>query len=276
MNEPFHKRFDIEVGLDEAGRRFVERIRTLTWSFVSDAYSQDLPLNPLLQSVNFHLGERHLSILVPSEFIQVWDNFVGNDTSKCLRMTEAIYLALVDKRWSPDVIVKFASDISKALEISEVDLEISWNGKIFTRKGAKLLDDRLVNDPLHWLREAKYENVRKPFEKGLKHWMEANKDPTRYGDVVTDMYEAIEAVAKIVTSRDSDLAGNREKFASELRLPEQYKRMLKEYDSFANEYRHAARPGKPRKHPPERDTEAFMYMTGLFIRLATQPAVDAP
>jgi len=46
--------------------------------------------------------------------------------------------------------------------------------------------------------------------------------------------------------------------------------MLKEYDSFANGYRHAAKPDRPRQYPSERDTEAFMYMTGLFIRLAIQ------
>jgi hypothetical protein len=67
---------------------------------------------------------------------------------------------------------------------------------------------------LNWLRDARYENVLKPFEKGLKHWMEASKDPTRHGDVVTDMYEALEAIAKIVTRRDADLAGNREKICS--------------------------------------------------------------
>jgi hypothetical protein len=125
MNEPFHKRFDIQVSLDDARRRFVERIRTFTWSVVSDAYSERASLNPLLQSVNFHLGEHHDSILTSSDFINVWDKFVLNDMSKCLRMTEAIYVALVDIRWSPVVIAKFATGISKALEMSEVDLEIS-------------------------------------------------------------------------------------------------------------------------------------------------------
>src|SRR5262249_17840803 len=152
---------------------------------------------------------------------------------------------------------KFDRNIRRALLESEIDLDIAWNGQIFIKKGAQLLDERLINEPLHWLREPKYENVLKPFEKGLTHWMEANKDPTRYADVITDMYEALEAVAKIVTTRNADLSGNREKFASELRLPEQYKRMLKEYDSFANEYRHAASPRNPRKYPSEHETEAF-------------------
>jgi hypothetical protein len=123
---------------------------------------------------------------------------------------------------------------------------------------------------LHWLRDARYENVLKPFEKGLKHWMEASKDPTRHGDVVTDMYEALEAIAKIVTRRDADLAGNREKFASELRLPEQYTRMLKEYIDFGCKYRHSPGVTEPREYPSEQDTEAFMYMTGLFVRRAIQ------
>lgn len=166
---------------------------------------------------------------------------------------------------------EFDTTINFALAQSEVDLDIAWNGEVFTRKGAQLLDGKLVNDPLHWLRESKYQNALVPFEKGLKHWMEGQQDKDRYGDVVTNMYEALEALAKIGTGREKELAGNQEKFASEIQLPDQYKRMLKEYIDFGCEYRHSPESTKPRTYPSEKDTEAFMYMTGLFIRLAVQP-----
>jgi hypothetical protein len=47
--------------------------------------------------------------------------------------------------------------------------------KTFVRTGAKLLDDELVNASLKWLREEKYENVLKPFEKALQHLLESEK-----------------------------------------------------------------------------------------------------
>ena len=110
----------------------------------------------------------------------------------------------------------------------------------------------------------------RPFEKGLKHWMEGHKNPERYGDVITDVYEAVEALAKSVTGRDADLSANREKFASVLTLPEAYSKMLKEYVDFGCEYRHSPETNKPRTYPSERDTEAFIYVTGVFLRLAMQ------
>lgn len=140
------------------------------------------------------------------------------------------------------------------------------------RKGAALLDERLVNDPLHWLREnSKYRNVLDPFEKGLKHLMEGKKAPERYSDVITDMYEALEGMAKTVTGRETrDLSGNKEMFISKLKLPDAYRTLLGDYIEFANDYRHALESGQKRATPSEKDTEAFVYLTGLFIRLAIQ------
>ncbi len=137
-------------------------------------------------------------------------------------------------------------------------------------KGATLLDDNVVNDPLHWLRDVKYDNVRKPFEKGLKHWLEVHKDKERCGDVVTDMYEALEALGKITTGRDTELAGNRERFASQVGLPEQYKHMFKDYVEFGCKYRHAPGMETPRTYPSPNETETFIYLTGVFIRFALQ------
>jgi hypothetical protein len=273
MSEPFHKRFDIEVTVEEVRRRFVNRIRIGTEAAAKEAPKEDLYLDGFLETICFKLGESPGFINGISGFMRQWDDLVAKDFLKCLAITEAVYYALIIG--AKEAARKFDRIIRFALSESEVDLDIAWNGQIFIKKGAQLLDERLINEPLHWLREPKYENVLKPFEKGLKHWMEGNKDPTRYADVITDMYEALEAVAKIVTGRNADLSGNREKFASKLRLPEQYKRMLKEYDSFANEYRHAASPRNARNYPSEPDTEAFMYMTGLFIRLATQQSKRA-
>lgn len=199
-----------------------------------------------------------------------WDAFVGDDFSKCLDMTEAVHTGLENQRFSPGTVAGFVEGVATALQNSESDLEISWDGKIFTRRGAKLLDEKLVNEPLEWLRDPKYRNVIIPFEKGLKHWMEGQKNPARYGDVITDVYEALEALAKSVTGRDADLSANREKFAATLGLPEAYKKMLKEYIDFGCEYRHSPETSKPRTYPSERDTEAFIYMTGVFLRLAVQ------
>jgi hypothetical protein len=271
MAEPFHKRFNIEVGLNEARRRFIERVRTLTWSLINETYREERrDMNALLQAINFYLGEHHHSVHYPSDLMDCWDELVGGDFSNCLRMTEAVRAGLAKERHSPATVAKFIEGVTTSIQNSEFDLEISWDSKIFTRKGATLLDDKLVNEPLEWLRDPKYRNVFVPFEKGLKHWMEGHKNPERYGDVITDVYEALEALAKLVTGRDTELAANREKFASVIKLPEAYSKILKEYIDFGCEYRHSPEKDKPRTYPSERDTEAFIYMTGVFLRLAVQ------
>ncbi|MEX0803407.1 MAG: hypothetical protein WD688_08840 [Candidatus Binatia bacterium] len=269
MAEPFHKRFNVEVAVNEARRRFVERIRTLTWSMVEQLYRTDRhDMNSLLQTINFHLGERHHPVTHPSDVMEQWDAFVGDNFTKCLCMTEAVRVGFV--RYSPETVAQFIKVVIAAVENSEFDLEISWDGKIFTRKGAMLLDEKLVNEPLEWLRDPKYQNALIPFEKGLKHWMEAHKNPQHYGDVITDVYESLEAMAKLVSGRNADLSANREKFCSVIGLPDAYNKMLKEYIDFGCEYRHAPETTRARTYPSERDTEAFIYMTGVFLRLAIQ------
>ncbi len=102
-----------------------------------------------------------------------------------------------------------------------------------------------------------------PFERGLSHYLE-----DRLSDTVTDMYEALEALARIATGRDRELSGNREMFVSRVRASDYYKQLLRDYITYANQYRHAAQQNRPRPPLSEPEVEAFVYLTGLFIRLA--------
>ena len=109
------------------------------------------------------------------------------------------------------------SDIVEIIHLSEVDLGISWQRGVFLKKGAEILDEKLVNESLRWLANARYKNVLVPFQKGLSHLLEGTKDSQRFGDTVTDMYEALEAMAKIVTGKSTDeLSALREQFISKL------------------------------------------------------------
>ena len=92
------------------------------------------------------------------------------------------------------------------LEESEVDISLRWENGYFVTSGAKLLDNALVNDVLHWLRDKSYNDVLVPYEKGLHHFLEVEKRPEVLSDVITDAYEALEALAKTITKRpNSDL-----------------------------------------------------------------------
>jgi len=104
--------------------------------------------------------------------------------------------------------------------------------------------------------------------------MEAQQKPERLGDTITDIYEAVEALAKSVTGRDKDLSGNAELFISKLELSDYYKKMLKDYIEFACDYRHAVKLGEKREPLSRNEVEAFIYTSGLFMRLAVQQLAE--
>lgn len=254
----FHERFDIDVNFDDAQERFVNRVYNEIWlSFFLSLYDNDR--YRVHRSVATAIGERY-------QFHQSIHELIGQNFLKNLQGIEALYEGLErggSYRRDIEAIVR------KLIATSELDLGIEWNSGKFFRKGATVLDDALVNDPLHWLKDQGYESVLKPFEKGLRHLLEAHSRKELFGDVITDMYESVEALAKIVTGRaDRDLSANREMFLSKINASDKYKEILKKYIDYANDFRHAAKEGEPKPSVTEHEVESFVYLTGLFIRLA--------
>jgi hypothetical protein len=82
------------------------------------------------------------------------------------------------------------------------------------------------------------------------------------------MYEALEAVGKIITGRDKDLSANAELMISKFSVSEEYKLVLKAYITYANEFRHGIEKGQKKPNPTSKEVEAFIYLTGTFVRLA--------
>jgi hypothetical protein len=151
---------------------------------------------------------------------------------------------------------------------SEVDLGMTWEHGFFVPTGAGTLDKALVNENLDWLRQKGLENVLKPFEKGLRHFLEARKQPERLSDTLTDVYEAFESMAKVTLENDKDLSANREAFISRLKLDAHWSKMLRDFIDYGCEYRHGVEEAKQRPQPKPEEVEAFIYTAGLFIRLA--------
>jgi hypothetical protein len=270
MPEKFHERFDIEVNLDEAKRRFVNRTETLIFTrFLSQKFSMEITEDiqrreDIKREVVAGLGEVYHS----QESLRP---YVLDDFYKALQALEALYQAVVTF-WNiyPDIsherISQLKELIERLLRESEVDLGIRWENGHFVKSGAELLDEKLVNDALKWLKVKGYENVLAPYRKGLHHFLQAEKRPEVLADVVTDMYESLEALAKIVTKRlNQDLSSNRELFIKELQASNAYKMILKKYIEYANIFRHAPKPDQPRPSLFVNEVESFIYLTGAFI-----------
>jgi len=265
----FHNRFDIEVGIEEARRRFVNRAYNflLESMLVSRDSRYNLPhKDDLMRMIANQLGERFSESILYTH--GVLDKYLRADFHRVLQALESIW------RGSAGTGLQKIIDgfIGRALQETEVDLGIRWEGGKFLKTGAGLLDTRLINDPLHWLREKPaLAAVLIPFERGLSNLVQAEKNSNLLPDVINAMYESLEAMAHIATDRlQADLSANRELFLSRISAPDAYKKLMKEYIEYANDLARHAREGAPKPKLSIAETESFVYLTGLFIRMTIQ------
>lgn len=256
MSRDFYHRFDLNIDLDEAQRRFVNRANNVILeAFLNEHFPYDL--DKIRRRIVTALGER----FHPYKPI---DGYIGDDFIKCLTSIESVAGPIYARNYGEE----FDRVVNSLLLQSEVDLGIRWEKGKFLRLGAKLLDDELVNKSLRWLDDKKYETVLAPFSKGLEHFVQSPKRPELLTDVITDMYEAVEGLGKIITGRqDKDLCANRELFLKQVKASDTYKVLLKGYIEYANNFRHALKEEEKRPSLSVAEVESFIYLTGIFIRL---------
>ena len=265
----FHERFNIQVGVDVAQRKFIHRVENQIFSeLLEDEETLAYIANERIRrAVANALGERYQRMTNIASYIRHDFARVG-DFHTCLQALESIH-DTISSFGDVMKVRQLTAIINRILQTSEIDLGVTWENGIFVRSGAKLLDHALINEPLSWLSAPKYSNVYAPFEKGLKHFLQSEKRPEILSDVITDMYESLEALAKVISERPSkDLSANAELFVQRIKASEHYKRLLKDYITYANEFRHAGVEGRPRPKLTNNEVESFIYLTGIFIRVA--------
>lgn len=258
---PFHIRFEIELPEQDIHKRFINRINNLVFRNFINA-DNTLRGQAYWRMAN-ELGEDY----------QSYSDFMTLSRGKFLRALQCIEAAYasLDARGKD----RFDMTLTYAISLNEVDLGVAWESGHFRRSGSSLLDTEVVNDPLGTLCDHKYTVVREPFVKALTHLLEAERRPELYSDAVTDAYEALEACSKIITSRPGkDLSANADSLVSAFPVSaaarDAYRAQLKSYIVYANLYRHAKATAEQRSPPTKNEAEAFIYQTGIFIRLATR------
>jgi len=257
MAEKFHTRFGLEISMEEAQKRLVNRAYNLVFSTHLWGHRITGEQDRIEREVLTTLGRSFRQTSSLDDHIR--DDFYAN-----LQALEAYYAAVPS--YEKEEVGKL---ILRILEESELDLGVRWEVGRFIPSGAEFLDETLVRDNLRWLRDPKYKDVLSPFSKALGHYLHSRARPELLADVITDMYEAVEALAKIITGRlNKDLSANCELFLAEVKASDEYKKILRLYIEYANRFRHAVHEKRPRPDVSFKEVESFMYLTGLFIRLA--------
>ncbi len=160
--------------------------------------------------------------------------------------------------------------ITQELEDIDIDIGINFKDGIFYPKGARLLDNKLVNDPLDWLKNNGLSNIYEPFNKALYHLLRSHKDKRFLEDAVTDAYDALEAIAKEVCGTDKKFDDIRELFVSKIKTSQKFKDITKDMSMYAHLFRHGASKTKPKPKPTVAEVETFIYIVGILIRLGTE------
>jgi len=255
----YHERFNINVNVQECRKRFINRAYNNIFNLLPRNHYDHELIKKVVSALGDYYSEKSLT------------KYIGLDFNKALIAIETLYNSLSEYESSysirnRNVLYKL---IKELFDLSEIDIGIKWENGQFLPVGAKELDKTLVNDSLKWLRKHRFNLVLIPFEKGLSHYLHSTNKPQLYADVITDMYESLEALAKLACQNDKDLSANRELFLSRIKATEEYKAILKEYINYANKFRHGTSKLKRKPVVNKPEVESFIYLTGLFIRLVT-------
>lgn len=250
----FHERIGLKLEIDEARRRFMNRVANSVYPLIDHLVREQLRRRMLRGAVAYDLGERSGPSL---------QGLANGDFARTLEVLEA-----VQRHLRPEDRLQVRAAIAKALDASEIDLGIRWSRDAFSRSGAPPLDAAVVDDVLGRLERPELESVRVPFAKALAHLLRSTNHHELRADAVTDAYEALESMAKIATGKNGDLSKIQEQFVRELAISSDLKPVLKAYIAYAGNYRHGS-GDTPKLLPSDREAEAFVYLTGVFLRLAT-------
>lgn len=255
MPSNFYNRLDRKTKIDEAKRRFVARV---SHEIFPDLFSMSLP--SFKRAFAAVLEKRYHPGMSLEEYID--PGFEG--TLQALEAFSSAY----SMRFPADMqgLDALHLQIRSLLEESEVDLGVRWNHGQFVQSRAIFLDETLVDDVFRWLQEKNYENVLEPYRRGLAYFLQAENHPEMLADVVTEIYTSFEELVKNITN--TDLSTNKELFINTIKVSYQYKNLLREYIKYANECNNAVQLGENHHSLSLYEVESFIYLTGIFIRLA--------
>ena len=141
-----------------------------------------------------------------------------------------------------------------------------WKDGLFYPGGAKELDEKLINDNLDFLQA--WPETRAQFLTAPTHFRNSLENVAARKDAITNAYSVIEGLARSVLGNDKNFDNNSNALVDFLELPLEYKNIVHYFKQIAHKYssRHA---GEEFSHA---ETEAFIYLTGLLMRLIAEKA----
>ncbi len=154
MTKKIHERFGLDLGVNEAKRRFVNRVLDFLIHEIHIVACQRYGIDVWISL------ERHIC----SKLGEQWrsprclSSVVNNDFEKSLQALEALYA-------HPNFVDLANDGITSILQDTEIDIGIRWENGRFLPSGAPVLDQKPVDDVLGILSSSQRKGVSDAFMK---------------------------------------------------------------------------------------------------------------
>lgn len=182
-----------------------------------------------------------------------------NDFVEFIKCLQALFWLDLGSEIKEELYLGFREDIE--LSMLEIRIGKTNSGVIFYPKGAKLLDEKLVNENLDWL--SSYPTVSKNFKSAL----EKHQNKIYQRNLIDDLRLSLELILQRILNnrgrleKQEKLLGEyleREKVPKELR--NMYWQLIDYYAKYQNNY------AKHDDKVNSSEVEFMIYLTGTFIR----------
>lgn len=276
----FKKRFGQPINIEEIKKDFINKINHFLFKGIdkhigSKYYRSNELFNYLCLSLNKEpeevLKEYNRDPYSDPNYIPPLKYLTRNDYRTTLIVIEVLHQYFINsneyakEQWIEkiDKVVKFAIN-------QPVSLKISWRDGKFYPEEAKELSEKLIQEPLEWLEN--YPKVSSIFKNALDHYSKSLQDFIKRKDVISNSFQAVEELVRSFLKNDKSFDNNFGEFIEKLKLNNHWKQILNRYKELSKEFgRH---PGREEFIPEQSDTEAFLYLSGLILRLILEKLKD--
>lgn len=189
-----------------------------------------------------------------------------------LLLIEIVYAYFKQRRdYNSSELIDFINELVNRAILQPVSLGVFWRDGHFYPEGAVELDEKLIREPLDWL--SSYSKVRELYQNSLDNYSQSNTNGIKRKDACINAYQAVEEIAKKVVGEEKPFDSLFGSFAQSIGLNSYWQKILNQYREFSKEYgRH---PGTKDEFIPDKpSTEAFIYLSGLLLRLSVQKLDD--
>jgi hypothetical protein len=285
----FKNRFGQGVSIDEVKRHFVNQIKhnliepidqLASWSYSEHSNSTALfdftalAFNQSPAELIRQHNKRNISaydVWRPSFGI-----FMGDDFDRTLILIEVWYSFFLTNSLSGYSDRNFTKAINDAvLEAlpQPVSLGISWRAGLFYPEGAKELDKVLIEEVLGWL--GPKDKTKELYKNALDHYAASLDNPIRRKDAISNAYQAVEVLTQsLVDGTKLSFDKNFSALINKLDLDKWWNKIFNAFTELSKEFgRHGGKGGES-YIPNQGETEAFLYLSGIVMRLIIQRLKD--